>query len=383
MNPIDDLNVYLKDIPGKDPQGKDLKYDVIYDDIQEASREDLDLPQGVWVKDLKTADWKKVETLCTGILTDQSKDLQIASWLIRSWMFLYNIEGLQKGFELLLKLSEKYWDIAYPAIGPDDLEYRVGPFNWINEKLSEYLNRIIITAPTDKDTLVYSFSAYIDTHYTTDTKVAPNAANQVSREKKALDLKASVKKTDTAFFAQFKESVDQTKETIKTLQTFLDQKLEKSSPSLYRIQEKLDQFNQYLEMILTERRAEEQAKENAKKTTETIQLEPVSADKPSSLDDVIHGRAEAYAMIEKAAEYLSQLDPHSPAPYLIKRAVRWGNLPFEDLLKEMVADGNALTDLRRLLGVAGNAPLGNNQVINAASSNASKEPAKPLWSIQE
>jgi len=55
------LDPLLQDIPGPNPQGKDLKYSTEYDQIREASREDLDLPQGVWVQDLKSANWGDVE----------------------------------------------------------------------------------------------------------------------------------------------------------------------------------------------------------------------------------------------------------------------------------------------------------------------------------
>ena len=385
MRLIDTLDIYLEDIPGPLAQGKDLKYDAIYDDIQEAGREELDLPQGVWVKDVKLADWKKVESLATDILTKQSKDLQIAAWLVKAWMYLYQVEGLEKGLALLLKLSQKYWENAYPQIVLDDPEYRAGPYNWINEKLSDHLNQLPITNPTDKDAQIYTLAAYIDTHYMADAP--PAATQQISaQEKKALELKTSIKKSNIVFFEQLATSIKNGKDNIQELQAFLDEKMKKGSPSLYRVREKLDQLEQYAHTILGEKQ-EELKKAAPKETVETVALKPVQADAPSSLDDVIHSRAEAYAIIEKAADYLAKLDPHSPAPYLIKRAVRWGSLSFEDLLKEMVADPNSVTELRRLLGVGGNTSgsfIGNpspNQGNNTAPSATA--PVQPFWKIEE
>ena len=51
-------------------------------------------------------------------------------------------------------------------------------------------------------------------------------------------------------------------------------------------------------------------------------------------DGPITSRAQAYKMLDAAADYLLRAEPHSPAPYLVKRAVTWGRMPLQDLLKE-------------------------------------------------
>jgi type VI secretion system protein ImpA len=48
---------------------------------------------------------------------------------------------------------------------------------------------------------------------------------------------------------------------------------------------------------------------------------------------------------------LKELEPHSPIPYLIQRAVELGSLPFPELIKELVRDQKILTDLNRELGI--------------------------------
>ena len=101
----ENIKKLLAPIPGKTPEGKDIKYEEIYDKIKESSREDLDLPQGVWVQNLKSADWKATEKMCVDVLTKQSKDLQVAAWLIEAWISLYNIKGLRAGFDFFYKFT--------------------------------------------------------------------------------------------------------------------------------------------------------------------------------------------------------------------------------------------------------------------------------------
>ena len=94
----------LKEIDGSpNSVGFDISLSRTYDEIKEARfEEDDSVSFGVWERDLKKADWQKVEKLCVEALESQSKDLQIVCWLIESLVFLENFSGLAKGIEILL-----------------------------------------------------------------------------------------------------------------------------------------------------------------------------------------------------------------------------------------------------------------------------------------
>jgi type VI secretion system protein ImpA len=63
----------------------------------------------------------------------------------------------------------------------------------------------------------------------------------------------------------------------------------------------------------------------------------------------IRSRAEAYRRLNEAADYLFKTEPHSPAPYLVKRAIVWGNMSLQDLLPELVRNNSELSEIYRLL----------------------------------
>ena len=63
-------------------------------------------------------------------------------------------------------------------------------------------------------------------------------------------------------------------------------------------------------------------------------------------------REEAYAVLESIAEYLGSIEPHSPTPYLIRRAVRWGRMPLPELMEEIVQEEGDLNQLFKLVARA-------------------------------
>jgi type VI secretion system ImpA family protein len=67
----------------------------------------------------------------------------------------------------------------------------------------------------------------------------------------------------------------------------------------------------------------------------------------------IRSREDAYRMLDEAADYLLRTEPHSPAPYLVKRAVGWGKMPLAELLQELLDSESDLKQIYRLLGTAG------------------------------
>ena len=77
-------------------------------------------------------------------------------------------------------------------------------------------------------------------------------------------------------------------------------------------------------------------------------LEPRST---AEYEGRIKTRAEAYSILEEIAAFLHHTDPHSPTPYLIWRAVSWGEMHFDELLPELVRDNGELSDIIKLLRI--------------------------------
>ena len=63
-------------------------------------------------------------------------------------------------------------------------------------------------------------------------------------------------------------------------------------------------------------------------------------------------RDQAYQALDSIAAYLHRTEPHSPTPYLIKRAVNWGRMPLPELMAEVIREEGDLNKLINLLGLS-------------------------------
>lgn len=62
-------------------------------------------------------------------------------------------------------------------------------------------------------------------------------------------------------------------------------------------------------------------------------------------------REEAYRQLSQIADYLARSEPHSPVPYVIRRAVEWGQQPLSELLDELLSSDAESRRVWKLLGV--------------------------------
>jgi len=74
---------------------------------------------------------------------------------------------------------------------------------------------------------------------------------------------------------------------------------------------------------------------------------PAAAPRRMTADD----RAHAYELLEQAARMLLQTDPHSPAPYLVQRAIEWGRLSTSELYQELFIRKGGQLSIFELLGL--------------------------------
>ncbi len=149
------IEALLKPIRPDAPSGADLRYSEIYDDIKEARRADDQLVQGEWQTDFKSSDWRLTVKLCSSALNEKSKDLQIAVWLLEAWVFLHGYAGLSAGLDLIRRLLEDYWQTLYPQIEDGDLDYRIGPLAFLNEKLPSAVFHVPLSDPSNSKGYTY------------------------------------------------------------------------------------------------------------------------------------------------------------------------------------------------------------------------------------
>lgn len=63
-------------------------------------------------------------------------------------------------------------------------------------------------------------------------------------------------------------------------------------------------------------------------------------------------REDALADLNRIAIFFKKTEPHNPIPYLLARAIKWGNMSFSELMNELVSkDSPVLAEISKLTGV--------------------------------
>lgn len=387
---------FLAPISEENPTGAWLRYDAVYDKIQEARREDdAFLDQGVWQKALKKSDWQLTQKLCSDVLTSRSKDLQITVWMLESWMHLRGFEGIAEGITLVSALCQTYWDSIYPALEENDCEYRIAPLQWLNEKIFHKPKIIPCTQPRSRDLPVYNFLDWEGILSLENTlrknpfTYQPDELEQkITREK----FRISMLDTPLEYYTELNAILLHSIEELNALERFTDEKCGKQAPSFRHFREVLTKIERLSAEILKERTVviepepepepepivdefledagisddfselyvslhppapepvvEQSAPERLLETP--IAVRELERKVMQTMSVAVRSREDAYKRLNEAADYLLKAEPHSPVPYLIKRAISWGDMPLPQLLGELILDPNYGSAIVALLGM--------------------------------
>ncbi len=370
---LPDIEALLVPVPGVAPAGPSMRYDPLYLGIRQAREEDdASLPLGEWERPLKKADWKTVSAKCTQLLGSQSKDFQAAAWLCESWTRLHQIEGFNAAVDLLSGLVERFWDSAHPQIEDGDDDARAAPFIWMNENLPLTLKlHVTLLQVPDRMPSAASLADWdqslIADHQKGDAKKTthPSGGNALTRE----ELGASANGKNLRSLVTLKDQLQLAIAKWDVLARLLDAKMDANPPSVARVGEMLRRIERAAASLIDGRdprpepalamtaaaplaEAAFQINQDETMDAQTPNQETVTAAPEVLLrSGAIASREDAYRMLEVVAAYLQKTEPHSPTPYLVKRAVTWGRMSLADLMQEVVREEGDIARYFSLLGI--------------------------------
>ena len=331
-------NDLLNPIAGENPSGQNLRYAPIYDKIKEARREDDDAAQGDWKIERKVADWPMVVKMAGETLATKSKDLQLAAWLTEALLKTQGVGGLRDGLDLLKGLLEGFWDTLYPEIEDGDAEMRATPLEWVGGRL----DRAVKDAPLTRGG--YSWYAYKESRKVpTETEAGESSSRAEAREAAVAEGKLTPEEFDKSFegspkayYAQLAADFDGALETLATLDGFCEEKFQAVAPSFGPLRQTLEEVQQAARIFLQKKRekepdeplegAESEAAEPA--VAEAWEAAPAAQAKKlgGALSAEPADRDDAIARVVSAARFLRGENQYDPAPYLLLRGLRWGEL---------------------------------------------------------
>lgn len=342
-----DIDALIAPISPDRPAGEDLSYDV-ESRLDEYRREvnDPSLPG----EDQKRADWGRAEELAQDALRNTSKHLRPAVRLLEALVQRYQFGGLAVGLQMVRRLVEECWDRLLPPIpslpSEDDPAYeevkenqerallkRARELDWVDAQFP----KIVWLAPVFGNPPVFSLLDY--------RKIVQPEAMEVAPPKEDFDRARSA--TDADQGRQVVKDLTDSIQEVDLLAGSLETKMAEA-PSFVDLRRTLDRLRTLAGGAFgPEVSVSSEAAAAAGEPTE----DAVSGGGQTGAAAPIANRDAAYRKLGEIANILKRLEPHSPIPYVLERAIRWGNMPFPDLLKEMVRDVNALAEVHRLVGI--------------------------------
>jgi type VI secretion system protein ImpA len=334
------LSTLIAPIDQAAPAGASLRANGVYRTIAQARlADDSTLPRGAWERELKRADWDRVSKVAVSALSGQGKDLQVAAWLLEAQINKNGFASLATSLHLIQQLCHNYWDELYPVAEGAGLEHRANIFRWMNEKLLPALRQTPLAglAPGPR----YGYADWERARRHDELRLdADNKEGASSAE-----LAAAISATPTAFYVAMDGDLEAALAALDELTATIAPHFGGQAPSLAGFENALRQIRTLVASELHQRgvrapslvAAAPAADAPAAGAAETPP--PASAPAPGgplpAAPESIRDREHAYATLALAADFLLRTEPHSPVPYLLRRAASWGQMNAGQLYQEL------------------------------------------------
>ena len=362
--PVINLESLMQPISEDKPSGEIQQYSGLYDEIRESRRADENLSQGQWQTELKVADFRQVIRLAVPALETQTKDLQVGVWLSESLVKEHGFAGLRDSLKLLNGLQEKFWETLFPEIDEGDMEGRANALEWIDGQASFAIKEAKITSGAGysffdyEDSKKFDIPENIDTLDSTDQQKYRELSAQAEKENRVTADKWRKARAASrrAFYEQLSFDLGECFAEHKELNRVIEEKFDRNQmPGTSQLKKSLDDIQTLVKRLLEEKRAEEPDAAD-EEPAETEQTEDGAAGGAVAGKTVmvaagaIQNRKDALKRLAELAEFFRKTEPHSPLSYLIQRAVKWGEMPLESWLQDVIKDEAVLFQLRQTLG---------------------------------
>jgi type VI secretion system protein ImpA len=295
--------------------------------------------------------WREVMELAVEILKNQAKDLDVASWYTESLIRRHGFPGLRDGLSLIRGLLEQYWDDLYPLPDEDGLETRVASLTGLNGEGAEG----VLIAPMRNVTLTegsepgpFNFWKYQQALEV--EKIIEEGAKSEKASKLGFsldDIDRAVTESSETFFINLRDDVAEALSIYRDINRILDEKCGvNDSPPTSNI---INTLEECLGTINHVGKYKFPAEDSADEPEDATNSSSASGGKVTS--GPITSREQAFRTLTEISEFFRKSEPHSPISYILARAVKWGDMPLDSLIRELIPESSARDFYSSLTGI--------------------------------
>lgn len=350
------------------PSGEYLRYSGIYDEISEARRADKEVSQGEWQTEVKVADFRKVISLAVPVLEKDTKDLQIAAWLSEALINEHGFVGLRDSLKLMSGFQENFWETLHPEIDEGDMEGRANAIAWMELQASFALRKAKITGYAGysfidfEDSKRFDIPDNIESLDSTEQARYNELRTQAEKENRvtANKWRAEMAQVRRPFYEELNFLIDECWAAYNEINRVIEEKFDRNqAPGMNNLKKSLDEVHTQVKKFLEDKRAEEPDEAEESVESETAEGEDGATVKVAGVataSGAIQNRQDALKRLADIATFFQKTEPHSPISHLVQRAVKWGNMPLEMWLQDVIKDETVIYQIRQTLGFNTNLP---------------------------
>lgn len=349
---------------GNDPR-LDTSYTSEYSQIKDARRAARDAERNNMFDGDNTdalENWNKIFSLAPKVIAQQAKDLEVACWLTEALVRKSGFQGLKDGFSLIRQLIEIYWDQGlYPAPDEDGIETRVAPIAGLNgEGVDGVLLSPIRNSFITEDTSCEPFNLWQYKQAIDISRLSDDRARSAHIEKIGFsfeDIEKAVAQSSTEYYGTLYENIERCLSEYHTINTLLTAYCGSyDAPPTSKIIELLEDAKSAINHIAKSKLPivleVSEIEDNENLVEAKLASAPTTV--PNTISTALNSRDDAFRQLSNIAEFFKKTEPHSPVSYILTKAVKWGNMPLEELMKELIPDSSSRDTYSSLTGVSVN-----------------------------
>ena len=298
-------------------------------------------------------DWDSVIEHSSSYLLG-SHDLRVAAWLAAGLLGKYQLKGLAAGMDLCIGMCENYWAEIQPPPHEESghAETTSGLRNVLSRKsFASLWATTLVSGRNEGDRSDTSYS-YLDYRRSIDIERLSDDEKERKLESGYITqemFRAASLITAPEFLRGNLVLIDECIQKTARLSTFLEQNCQVDSyddepthPNTREFRDELVNIRAIIQQLVSALPDElsESGSEGSSESSGTVSGSKGQMTRESALRSV-----------EQVATFFEKTEPHSPLHFALRQVVRWGRMPFDKLLIELIDDRSVMQNLRRQIGL--------------------------------
>ncbi len=304
---------------------------------------------------IDASDWQVILERVPGVLSGESKDIEMVAWYIEALTRQYGFQGLARGYLLAAKLIREFGEQLHPKPDEDGLMTQLGPLIGLNG----YGNEGALIVPiksipiADSDmsgpVAMWQYEQALETDRMVDQKKKDARLKEGVLSK--AELEAISAGTSVPFLKMTRNQLQEAIDAYELFQQIVDEYANDDPQPTVQIADTLKACQQMLLYVAGDRLKEEEPVEDVVTVDAESGEEVVVAAQPAVLPGVIGNRRDAVKTLQRVADYFRESEPHSPISYSIEQIIRWSELSLPELIAQLIPDDGARQKFQTLSGI--------------------------------